>query len=129
MIQQQHQETKKGYLIPRAQGVPTESLTIPGQAINLKYCMQQYLRGSLIDRAVGFYEKEGMTSPDFSKMDRVDKLAALGEYRKEVKRLQNIITNDVKIKENVLVQKENAKQQKPERPTSTTDRTDSPNAK
>lgn len=115
MILQQHIETKKGYLVPKSTGKPTESLTIPGQGINLKYAMEQYRRGSLIERAIAFYEDEKMPMPDFQNMDRIERLGALAEYRKDVKRLGNILTNDAKLKSDVADKQEKAKQQQSER--------------
>lgn len=110
MILAQHQETKKGYLVPKAIGVLTDSLTIPGQGINLQYAMQQYRRGSLIERAIAFYEDEKMPMPNFHDMDKIERLGALAQYRKDVKRLSNILTNDAKLKQDVITKRDVQKQ-------------------
>lgn len=110
MILAQHQELKKGYLVPKPTGVVTESLTIPGQGINLKYAMEQYKRGSLIERAIGFYEDQKLPMPNFQDMDKIERLGALAEYRKEVKRLKAVLDNDVKLKQNAINLREKQKQ-------------------
>lgn len=59
----------------------SESLSIPGQGFNLKLAMEQYKRGTLVERVKGYYENHGMVSPDFGMMDRIGKLHALSEFR------------------------------------------------
>lgn len=74
------------FQLPTAGSIkPTQSLTIPGAAFNIKLAMEQYRRGTLIERTQGYYASKGMDSPDFSMMDRIQQLQALAEYRKIVK--------------------------------------------
>lgn len=63
----------------------TESITVPGQAMDLAYAMKQYKKGSLIERAKAFYESKGFEMPEFNMMSRVEKLQALAVYRKLAK--------------------------------------------
>jgi len=81
MILQQKLEKRK-YQLPKQKETPQQSITIPGQALNLKFAMEQFKRGSLIERTKGFYEKEGMVSPDFGSMSRIERLQALADFRK-----------------------------------------------
>lgn len=115
MILQQRVELQKAYMVQKPTGVPTQGLTIPGQGFNLKYAMEQYKRGSLVDRAVAFYEKEGLEMPDFRSMSRIEKLEALSHYRKERERLGELLINNEKRKADVLAKQEKAKQQESER--------------
>lgn len=74
------------YQLPTAgKTKPTQSLTIPGGAFNIKVAMDQYRRGTLVERTQGYYAKQGMDSPDFSTMDRIQQLEALAHYRQIVK--------------------------------------------
>lgn len=80
MIQQQHLEP-----YPTPEKGSGKSLTIPGQSVDVKAALLQYQRGSLENKAIGYYEAKGMNAPDFSRMDKIEKLIALGEYRDMVK--------------------------------------------
>lgn len=102
-------------MVQKPTGIPTQGLTIPGQGFNLRYAMEQYKRGSLVERAVAFYEKEGMEMPDFQSMTRIEKLSALADYRKEVERTKTLLNNNEKRKADVLEQQQKAKQQESER--------------
>lgn len=64
---------------------PTQSLTIPGAGFNIKLAMEQYKRGTLVERVKGYYEKQDMVVPDFNQMDRIQKLEALAHFRQVVK--------------------------------------------
>lgn len=97
----------------KPRGKVTESLTLPDQGINIKYAMEQYKRGQLVEKVKGYYEKEGMVSPDFSMMTRLQKLQALADFRKmraaaetEMIRLHN----DAKTKHNESLAKKKAEE-------------------
>lgn len=62
---------------------PTNSLAVPGQAMNLKLAMEQYKKGTLIEKVKGYYEREGFEAPDFNMMSRIEQLHALSEFRHE----------------------------------------------
>lgn len=80
MIQQQHLTE-----FPKQELSEGKKVTIPGLGVDIKKAMEQYLRGSLVERAKGFYESKGMIIPDFHKMDKIEKLLALNEFRKRYK--------------------------------------------
>lgn len=81
------------------------SLTIPGQSMNLNHAMEQYKRGSLIERATAFYEKQGYEMPHFERMSTVERLGELAKFRKM--KLESI-NKLKKIEKDVLEQKQKA---------------------
>lgn len=110
-------------------GKVTPSLTIPGRAIDMKYAMEQYKRGTLIERTAAIYEKEGMVMPDFAMMTRIERLQKLAEFRAmsatAVEKINNL-HNQAKTKHNeVLAEKQKQKESGSKR----TDNTDKPDAK
>lgn len=93
-------------------GQPQQSLAIPDQAMNLKFAMMQYKRGTLVERAKGYYEQKGLEVPDFDRMSKVEKLMALAEFRKTVKNATDEIgtlSAQLKSQKNELVQEQKAK--------------------
>lgn len=82
MILQTKLEDRKYQLPTKGAEKATASLSIPGQAFNLKFAMEQYKKGTLIERVKGYYEQHGMVAPDFRMMDRIQKLEALAEFRR-----------------------------------------------
>lgn len=129
MILQQRVESQNAYMVQKPTGVPTQSLTIPGQGFNLKYAMEQYKRGSLVERAIAFYEKEGLEMPDFKSMSRIEKLEALANYRIERKRLEELLINNQNRQADVLAKQQKAKQQESERVQRKSDTDAKPDAK
>lgn len=120
MIQQQHLTP---FPTPE-RGNKTKKLTMPDMVINLKRSMLQISKGTLEDRALGYYEKSGMSLPDFHHMTTIEKLTLLGDIRKDVrekglelKKLDDKARKEEeKIKlDNLIKQKldEQAKQQQP----------------
>lgn len=70
------------YPVPeKAEG---KKITIPGLGVNIANVMQMYARGSLEERAKGYYEKKGMEVPDFAMMSKIERMEALSEYQKTV---------------------------------------------
>lgn len=93
-------------------GPPQQSLAIPDQAMNLEYAMKQYKRGTLEERAKGYYEQKGLEVPDFDRMSKIEKLMQLAEFRKITKNASDTIgvgINNLKNIKNELVQQEKAK--------------------
>lgn len=89
MILQQKLSAKK-YALPGGVGAKvTPSLTVPGIGFNLALAMEQYKRGTLVERVKGFYEKEGFETPEFDKMTKLDQLYELAKYRKMRKEAAN----------------------------------------
>lgn len=85
MITQTRLESKPGYLIKRITGdvaKATLSITIPNQALDIKYAMKAYKSGTLIEKQQAIYEKEGIEMPNFSMMDRIQKLEEFARIRK-----------------------------------------------
>lgn len=81
MILQQKQVDRAYALNVRFIAKPTQSLSVPGQAFNIKLAMEMYKKGQPIEKVKGFYEKEGFECPDFNMMSRIEKLQALADYR------------------------------------------------
>lgn len=109
MILQIKQENRK-YQLPKAgKEKVTPSLSIPGQAFNLQYAMEEYKRGNLVDRAIGYYEKNGMEVPDVRMMDKIERMELLAQYRALIKQSQQNIERDFNVakkKNNELVEKQ-----------------------
>lgn len=80
MIQQQHIEP-----YPSPEVSTGKKITMPGLGVDIRQVMQMYSRGSMEERAKGYYEQEGMEVPDFARMSHIEKLEALGEYRRQAK--------------------------------------------
>lgn len=91
MIQQQH------IVNPHAKPEvgSGKKITLPGYGVNIKEAIEQYSRGSMENKAKGFYENEGEPVPDFAKMSKIERLEALGEYIKEVENKRAEIANIV----------------------------------
>lgn len=65
--------------------VPTgKKITMPGQAVDIKQVIEMYSRGTMEERARGFYEQEGMPIPDFERMSKIERLEKLAEYHKQI---------------------------------------------
>lgn len=108
----QIKQQNRPYQLPTAGSTKvTQSLTIPGQAFNLAYAMEQYKRGNLVERALGYYEKQGMEIPDVRMMDKIERMELLAHYRQLVKNSQTNIEADfnrAKKRNNELVEKQKA---------------------
>lgn len=121
----------KAYSLPTSKTEKvTESLTIPGQAFNLRLAMEQYKKGSLVERVKGYYEKQGFETPDFNQMTRIERLEKLAEYRSTVKHIGAKLrdaNNKAKKQHDEAVLKEKQKQQSQGGRSS--DRNDQPDAK
>lgn len=85
MILQKKLVDNRYSLVTSTQEKKTESFTIPGQGFNLSLAMQQYKKGTLVERVHGFYEKNGFETPDFNQMTKLEQMEALAKYRKIVK--------------------------------------------
>lgn len=83
MIQQQHITPN-----PTQEVAGTKKITMPGLSVDVKLALQQYARGSMEERAKGYYESQGMIIPDFNKMSHIERLEALNEYREIAKNSQ-----------------------------------------
>lgn len=82
MILQEKLSKQKYHLLTKHnEKKATKSLTIPDQGFNLTHAMQQYKKGQLIERVKGYYDQQGMESPDFNMMDKFQKLQALADFR------------------------------------------------
>lgn len=114
MILQEHLVKLPHYEVVKNEKNAKQSMSIPGQAFNLKLAMEQYKRGSLVERAKGFYEKQGFETPDFNSMSHIEKLQALAEYRQIAKATRekldgNIAKANNKFKADVLEKQKQAK--------------------
>lgn len=86
MIQQIHMAPH-----PNPEVSTGKKITMPGMAVDIKQVIQMYARGSMEERARGFYEKEGMEIPDFARMSKIERLEKLGEYHEQIANAQNNI--------------------------------------
>lgn len=110
----QQKIASSNYTFPKVYTEPAplkkqQELTIPGQAIDLKHAMNMYRRGSLEERAKGFYEAKGFEMPDFDRMSKVERLGELNKFSKEVKRLSQEIQNINTKNNEILAEKQKAK--------------------
>lgn len=85
MILQQKQVKRDYFIVIKTINKPGQSMTIPGQSFNVKLAMEQYKKGTIVERVKGFYEKQGFETPDFNSMSHIEKLQALADYRKLAK--------------------------------------------
>lgn len=80
MIQQQHLTP-----YPTKEVGGGKRLSQPGLGVNIKLALQQYSRGTLENKAAGYYEKAGLPIPEFDRMNLIEKYEALAEWRQKVK--------------------------------------------
>lgn len=88
MIQTKH-------LVPISKGekLGGKKITMPGMGISIEELMTKYSAGTLLDKAKGFYEKQGMRQPDWDRLDRIEKLEYLNEYRETVRLNTELLNN------------------------------------
>lgn len=86
-----------------------KKITIPGLGVSIANVMQMYARGSLEERAKGYYEKKGMEVPDFAMMSKIERMEALSEYQKTVinenKKLDTVAEKIEAAKKEAILQK------------------------
>mgnify|MGYP003375793061 CR=1 FL=1 len=110
MILQQKMVDRPYQLITKSIEKPKLSMSIPGAAFNLKLAMEQYKKGSLVERVKGYYEAKGFETPEFDKMSKLERMEALAHYRQQSKALATKLdandykanqkhANDVRIKQ------------------------------
>jgi len=72
-----------------------KKITMPGMAINDVEAMKRYVAGTIVEQAKGFYEEKGMEVPDFDRMDRIQKLEALEEFRMKFQESKELLTKHI----------------------------------
>lgn len=82
MILQKKMVDRPYALVTKTNTKPQLSMSVPGAAFNLKLAMEQYKRGTLVERVKGYYEAQGFETPEFDKMTKLERLEALAQYRK-----------------------------------------------
>lgn len=84
MIQQEHLAP-----FPNVEKNGGKRITMPGLGVDIRQVLQQYAKGTLEERAKGYYDGLGMEIPEFSKMSRIEKLEQLNIYRDLVNKTKN----------------------------------------
>lgn len=80
--------------LPRLnEGLKGKKITMPGMSVNIGEAMRKYVAGTLEEQGKAYYEKEGMPIPDFHKMNKIQKLETLNEYRDVLMKGKDKISN------------------------------------
>lgn len=90
------------------------SMAIPGAAFNLKLAMEQYKKGSLVERVKGYYEAKGFETPEFDKMTKLERMEQLAIFRKQKRELADKLDKshekaNLKFNEDVRIKQEKTK--------------------
>lgn len=84
---------------PKPEKLGGKALTYPKLGVNIKAAVEQYARGTLENRAIGYYMEKGMEVPDLHMMDKIEKLQMLQEWRKKVKETEGLLEGVAKAEE------------------------------